>query len=92
MTFFRKGANFNYPQAQDFPELTELIPYFAMFRAHPCCWPRLSGKKIFCFNFLIQFFIYLHLEPKLIIVFQGIILHTDIVTASRLILLMHKHK
>ena len=43
-------------------------------------------KKAFCFNFLIQLFnsiiylfIYLYFETKLIIIFQGIILHTDIV-------------
>ena len=38
-------------------------------------------EKNFGFNFLIQLFIYLYLETKLIIVFQGIILHTDIVIA-----------
>ena len=38
-------------------------------------------KKIFHFNFLIQLFIYLHLETKPIIVSQSIILHTDIVIA-----------
>ena len=37
-------------------------------------------EKIFCVNFLIQFF-NLYLETKLIIVFQGIILQTDIVIA-----------
>ena len=31
------------------------------------------------FNFLIQLFIYLYLETKLIIIFQGLILHTDII-------------
>ena len=30
---------------------------------------------------LIQFFIYLYLETKPIIIFQGIILHTDIILA-----------
>ena len=35
------------------------------------------------FNFLIQGFIYLHLETKLIIVFQGIILHIDIIIAFK---------
>ena len=38
-------------------------------------------KKIFHFNFLIQFFTYLYLETKPIIVFQVIILHMDIVIA-----------
>ena len=64
------------------------MPYFAVYNvlsvynAHPCFWPKLSGgKKIFHFNFLIQLFIYLHLETKPIIVSQSIILHTDIVIA-----------
>ena len=38
-------------------------------------------KKNFCFNFLIQLFIYLYLETKPIIVFQGIILRTNIIIA-----------
>ena len=38
-------------------------------------------KKNFHFNLLIQLFIYLHLETKSIIVFQGIILHMDIIIA-----------
>ena len=38
-------------------------------------------EKNLLFNFLIQLFIYLYLETKLIIVFQGIILHMDIVIA-----------
>ena len=33
------------------------------------------------FNFLFQFFIYLYLETKPIIVLQGIILHLDIIIA-----------
>ena len=40
--------------------------------------PNFQGEKIF-FNVLIQLFIYLYLETKPIIVFQGIILHMDIV-------------
>ena len=49
----------------------------AVCNVHPCFWPKLAGKqKSFI---LIQFFIYLETEP--IIIFQGIILHTDIVTA-----------
>ena len=44
-------------------------------------WPKLSRKKIFHFNFLIQFFICLYLEAKLIIVFHGIILRMDTVIA-----------
>ena len=39
-------------------------------------------EKIFHFNFLIQLFIYLYLETKLIIIFQDIILHMDIVLLS----------
>ena len=38
-------------------------------------------KKIFRFNFLIQLFIYLYLQTKPIIIFQGIILHVDIIVA-----------
>ena len=38
-------------------------------------------KDIFRFNFLIQLFLYLYLETKPIIVFQGIILHMDIIIA-----------
>ena len=44
-------------------------------------WAQTLRKKIFRFNFLIQLFIYLHLETKSIIVFQGIILHMDIIIA-----------
>ena len=38
-------------------------------------------EKIFRFNFLTQVFIYLYLETKLIVIFQDIILHMDIVIA-----------
>ena len=38
-------------------------------------------KEVFCFNLLIQFLIYLYLETKPIIVFQGIILCMDIIIA-----------
>ena len=38
-------------------------------------------EKIFHFNILIQVFIYLYIETKLIIVIRDIILHMDIVTA-----------
>ena len=68
----------------DLPELMHsfvYLPYFAVYNAHPCFWPKLSGKKIFQFNFLIQLFIYLCLETKLIIVFQDIILHMDVIIA-----------
>ena len=47
----------------------------------PMFWPKLSGKKIFRFHFLTQFFTSLHLETKPIIMFQGMILHTDIIIA-----------
>ena len=30
------------------------IPYFAVYNAHPCFWPKLSRKKPY-FNFLTQF-------------------------------------
>ena len=52
-----------------------------MYTAHPHFWPELSGEKTFHFNFYIQLFIYLYLETKPVIVFQGIILHTDIIIA-----------
>lgn len=40
-----------------------------------------SKEKIFCFNFFIQLLIYLYLETKAIIIFQGIVFHMDIVVA-----------
>ena len=43
--------------------------------------PNFQGKKIFHFNFLIQLFIYLFIETQPVIVFQGIILHLDIIIA-----------
>ena len=51
-----------------------LVPYFATYNAHPCFWPKLSGKKSFV---LIQFF-YLYVKP---LTFQGILLHIDIIIA-----------
>ena len=68
------------------PKPSSLL-YFAMYNALLCIMrthvlgPNLQEKKIFHFNFLIRLFIYLYLETKLIIVFQGIILHTDVVIA-----------
>ena len=47
----------------------------------PMFLAQIFRKKFFCFNFLIQIFIYFYLETKLIIIFQGIILHTDIIIA-----------
>ena len=41
--------------------------------------PNFQGEKLFHFNFLIQFLIYL--ETKLIIMFQVIIFHTYIIIA-----------
>ena len=32
-----------------------------MYSAQPCFWPKILGKEIFPFNFLIQLFIYLYL-------------------------------
>ena len=54
-----------------------------MYNVHPNFWPKLSGKTSFVliFNSIIYLFIYLDLETKQIIVFQGNILHTDIVIA-----------
>ena len=43
--------------------------------------PNFQEKKIFHVNFSIQFLVYLYLERKPIIIFQGIILHMDIVIA-----------
>ena len=59
--------------------------YFAMYNVLLCIMhTHISGpnfqEKIFPFNFLIQF-TYLYLETKLIIIFQFIILHSDIITA-----------
>ena len=63
------------------------IPYFAVYNALP--WticthvfgPNFQEKKSFFFYFLIQLFIYVYLETKPMIIFQGIILHMDIITA-----------
>ena len=30
----------------------DYLPYFAVYTAHPCFWPKLSGKEMFHFNFL----------------------------------------
>ena len=60
--------------------LVNIIPQFAMYNGHPIFWPKLSGKKIFHFNFVIQLFICLYFETKPII-FQAIILHMDIIIA-----------
>ena len=45
----------------------------------PMFFAQTFRKKIFHFNSLIQLFIYLYLKTKPIIIFQGIILHTDII-------------
>ena len=68
------------------------IPYLAVYNAHLCVWTRLSEKNTFRFSFLIQLFIYLYLETKLIIVFQGIILFKVSLLLSRVTLVMHEHK
>ena len=73
------GGIFTYLSVCSFGNIKSL--YFTTDNAHSRVWPKLSGKKIFCFRFLIQLFTYLYLETKLIIIFQGIILHLDIVTA-----------
>ena len=46
-----------------------------MHNVHPYFLAQTFRKKIFCFNFLIQFFIYLYFKTILIIIFQGIVLH-----------------
>ena len=51
-----------------------------MYNAHPCFWPELLEKKSFHFNFL-NSIIYLYLETKPITVFQGIMLHNNIIIA-----------
>ena len=56
-----------------------MVPYFAVYNAHPRVWPKLSGEKSFILIFLIQLFIYLYLETKPIIMYQGIILYADII-------------
>ena len=50
-----------------------------MYNVHPRFRPKHSGKKS---AVLIVYFNYLYLETKLIIVFQGIILHMDIIEIS----------
>ena len=35
--------------------------YFAVYNVHPHFWTKLSGKKSFHFNFLIQLFIYIQI-------------------------------
>ena len=58
------------------------IPYFAMYNVFPCIvcthvfGPNFQEKKIFILIFKLIDYIY-----KLIIIFQGIILHIDIVIA-----------
>ena len=68
------------PKAGRFGSRAGHLAYFVMYIVHPCFWPKLAGKKIFPFNILIQYFIYLYLGTKPII-FQNIILHMDIIIA-----------
>ena len=56
------------------------------------CLDQTFRKNTFRFSFLIQLFIYLYLETKLIIVFQGIILFKVSLLLSRVTLVMHEHK
>ena len=55
-----------------------------MYNMCPHFWPKLSGEKIFHFNFLIQFFTYLYLDTCFLY-YKGILAfifeHTDIVIA-----------
>ena len=56
------------------------ITIFAGYNVLLCIMcTRILGEKIFHFNVLIQLLIYLYLETKPIIIFQGIILYMDIV-------------
>ena len=62
------------------------VYYIPMYSVHPSFWPKLSGKKTFYFLDIyiyknIYLSIYLFLETKPMIIFQGIILHMDIITA-----------
>ena len=62
-----------------------VLPYFAVYNAHPRFWRKLSGeKKPFHFNFLIQLFIYLYLDTCFLY-YKGILAfifeHTDILIA-----------
>ena len=50
-------------------------------RMHTHIFGPIFQEKIFHFDSLIQLFIYLYLETKWIIVFQGISLYTDIIIA-----------
>ena len=56
----------------------KVIRYFALHRGRPRLWPKESGKHS-PFNVLIQFFLYFPSESNLIVVFQGIISHLDMV-------------
>ena len=65
---------------------THTHTHFAVYNALLCiCTPMFLAqtlrKKIFCFNFLFQFLMYSYLETKPIIVFQGAVLHVDIITS-----------
>ena len=59
------------------------IHYFAVYMGTHIFSPNFQEKKNFHFSFLIQLFIYLYLETKLIIIFQSIILHTILLLLSR---------
>ena len=50
----------------------KLLPYLAVYDVHPHCGSKLSGKKIFWFNFLIQLFIYLKLDTSFLY-YKGIL-------------------
>ena len=60
-----------------------LLPGTMHFNGHcaPAFLAKTLRKKMFCFNFLIQLFIYLYLEIKLIIEFPGITSRTGILIA-----------
>ena len=58
--------------------------------------PSFQDKKIFCFNFLIQFFVYLYLDTCFLY-YKGILAYVlfciwILLLLSRVILLMRKHK
>ena len=53
-----------------------------MYNEHPHIWPKLSGEKIFHFNFLIQLFFNLYLDTC-VLYYKGILAfifqYTDII-------------
>ena len=71
--------------------VSHVLPYFAVYNEHPHFWPKLSGEKIFPFNFLIQLFVYLNLETKPIKYSRVLFCIRIPFLLSRITLLAHKH-